>query len=106
MSGDRFGSATDVFIYSKVRSCHTRCQMSSDYRDAPKGIIAAMNCLYDESQTYLERAMESSDFGYLILHHFASIWDDFWLICGGDSGVWGINLHFSETQSRFRESRK
>lgn len=84
----RCGSATDVFIYSKVRSCHTCCQMRSDYRDSPKDIVTAMRFLLSKSQTHLEWAVESSDFGYLILYHFTSIRCDFWLMCGGDSVFW------------------
>lgn len=79
------GAQQYVFIYSKVRSCHTCCQMRSDYRDSPKDIVTAMRFLLSKSQTHLEWAVESSDFGYLILYHFTSIRVDFWLMCGGDS---------------------
>lgn len=53
--------------------------------------------------------MKSSDFGHLILHHFAS--GDLGFFFGGCAAAvvlsffWDINLQFSETESRFRESQ-
>lgn len=67
------------------------------------------------TQTHLEGAVESGDFGNLVLNHFCfeskeGGWVWFGLIWGGDSGVFFslygcVNLHFSETSGFQRESQ-
>lgn len=80
-------------------------QTCSDYRDIQKGMmIAALHYALDISQTYLERAVESLNFGHFVLHHFAPIWVNF----GGRAAAavvsFGISICTSPKQIQ-RESQ-
>lgn len=101
------GKATDVFIYSNVRSCLTCCQRHTDYRDLTISMVAAPHLRVCKLDTHLERAVESCHFGNLVLHHFASVWGDFFLAdVRRRQWFWDINLYFPERRESFqRESQ-
>lgn len=102
--------ATDAFIYSKVRLCHTCRQMRSDYRDFPKDTVTDMRFLLGTNVklTLKERwnPVTSVILFCTILLRFGVIL--LGLMCGGDSVFFffRVNLHFSETRIRFRENCK
>lgn len=48
--------------------------------------------------------MKASDFGDLVLHHFASVGSDLWVDCGGDSGSGGPICTSPKDKRRSRES--
>lgn len=93
-----------VFIYSKVRSCHTCCQMPSDYRDFPKGMVAAMH-----SQQISNLPWMSGGIQWLRLSYFVPFLLRFGVIFGWYAAatvVFGGYQFALLRNSRFRESRK
>lgn len=102
LSAIRWGRATDVFIYSWVKSLsHTCWQTCSDYRDFPKGSIAALHRpSIDPKLTLKERwnPVTSVILFCTILFRLGGCWYPWWK-CGGDSGFFlGLSICTSPKQ--------